>query len=146
MAIKNKKRKRKVVVECGKLYFDRLFDKARVELTHNCFQNERVTNYELYKAQLVDYICTLKPKRMFFVDNNILVDSGAKIYFRFNTLEKYEAFKEMLWKYFQKIYFISPKLYPTTNKEKGIVEGYILLLNQREKDMNKHLKETAAEK
>lgn len=140
-----KKRKRKVVIECGKLFIDRLFDKTREELTTVCFQNERVANYELYKAQKLDYVCTLKPKRNYFIDNNKLISEGVKIYFRFNTLEKYNQFKELLWKYLSKNYYISPKLYPTSDKNGETREGYILLSNPKERDINKCLKETVIE-
>ena len=123
----------------GKLFMDRLFDKTRTELTENCFQNERLINYELYRKNEIEYVCTLQPKRMYFIDDDRLVEKGVKIYFRFNSSEKYTQFKSLLWFYFQRLYFISPKLYSTEGEVK---EGYILLTNQKEKDISKCIRET----
>ncbi len=110
----------------SKLIFDRFFKEVRLNLCANAYQNERESTYELFKKLETEYVLTKQPKRDFFKDRNTLVEKGVKIYYRFNSVEKYTTLKDILFKYFSRRFRISMKRYPQSNG-KTIEEGYVLI-------------------
>lgn len=122
----------------AKLIFDRFMKDVRLNLCENTHQNEREATYSLFKQFGTEYVLTKQPKRDFFKDRNHLGDKGVKVYYRFNEYEKYEKFKDTLFKYFATRYRISMKRYPQSN---GVIEeGYVLIT------VDENLKKTRVKK
>jgi hypothetical protein len=117
------------------------FDKFFEILRHSnifAFQNQKEPVLRCLEKQNVCYLVTIKSKKNFFKDKNMLIDEGIELTFCNFNEETLKLVKTIAVQFFGKKVFIKVLKDDTRLQEdKSVFSGKIKLLNFKRKEENK---------